>query len=133
MPDVPGGTSRPAPVPTSTHYSERLAIGPFGWALLVVFALMIGIAFYPVDVRLAAVIGLGVLALGVFAMVATAPVVQVDATTFRAGEAHIPRTLVGAVLALDRDTDACRARHPPRMPAPSCASGAGSTPRSVST
>jgi hypothetical protein len=101
MPDVPGGASLPAPVPTSTVYSERLTLGPLGWVLLLVFATMLGIAFVPVDVRLAVVLGAAVLVGGLFLLVSTAPVVRVDGTTLRAGQAQIPLSLVGGVTALD--------------------------------
>ena len=47
--------------PTSTVYSERLTLGPLGWVLLIVFATMLGIAFVPVDVRLALLLGAVVL------------------------------------------------------------------------
>lgn len=101
MPDVPGGAPLPAPVPTRTVFDERLTLGVLGWVLLCVFAVMVGIAFVPVDEVLAVVVGLGVLVAGFFALVATAPVVRVDGTTVRAGQAHIPRDLVGGAVALD--------------------------------
>lgn len=101
MPDVPGGTSSPASVPTSTVYSERLTLGPVGWVLLIVFGAMIGIAFLPVAAWLAVVLGLAVVVVGMFALVATAPVVRVDGTTLQAGPARIPRDLVGGATALD--------------------------------
>jgi hypothetical protein len=62
---------------------------------------MFGIAFVPVSTTLGVAVGFGVLALGLFSLVLTAPVVRVDATTLRAGEANIPRDLVGRVVALD--------------------------------
>ena len=101
MPDVPGGVPLPAPVPTRTVFDERLTLGILGWVLLSVFAVMFGIAFVPVDEVLAVVVGLVVLVVGFFALVATAPVVRVDGTTLRAGQAHIRRELVGAAVALD--------------------------------
>ncbi|WP_426592211.1 DUF3093 domain-containing protein [Cellulomonas sp. McL0617] len=102
MPDVPGGSALPAPVPpTSTVYSERLTLGPLGWVLLVVFALMMVIAFYPVDVRLAVGLGVVVVVAGALALVATAPPVRVDGTSLQAGPAQIPLRLVGGAVALD--------------------------------
>jgi len=101
MPDVPGGTSLPTPVPTSTVYSERLTLGPLGWVLLIAFASMLGIAFLPVDVRLAVLIGSAAVVGGVIVLVRTAPVVRVDGTTLQAGRARIPLSLVGSVSALD--------------------------------
>ena len=107
MPDVPGGNPlpaqvpAPAPRPAAARYSERLTLGPLGWVLLVVFAVMLGIAFYPVSVALSLGLALGVLFCGVLVLVATAPVVQVDAVTLRAGTAQIPVHLVGTAVALD--------------------------------
>ena len=115
MPDVPGGASLPAPVPTSTVYSERLTLGPLGWVLLIVFASMLAIAFVPVDVRLAVLIGSAVLVGGLFVLVSTAPVVRVDGTTLQAGRARIPLSLVGGVSALD--AAAARTELGPRLDA----------------
>jgi len=115
MPDVPGGASLPAPVPTSTVYTERLTLGPLGWVLLIVFAAMLAIAFVPVDVRLAVLIGSAVLVGGLFLLVSTAPVVRVDGTTLQAGRARIPLSLVGGVSALD--AAAARAELGPRLDA----------------
>ena len=105
----------PSPAPSPSAFSERLTLGPLGWVLLVVFALMAGIAFYPVDARLAAVVAVGVLALGVAVLVTTAPVVRVDSSTFRAGTAQIPVELLGAAVALD--PTAARAELGPRLDA----------------
>ncbi|WP_028048572.1 DUF3093 domain-containing protein [Cellulomonas sp. URHD0024] len=115
MPDVPGDTSLPAPVPTRTIYSERLTLGPLGWVLLTLFAVMLGIAFVPVDVRLAVVLGAVTLVGGLVALVSTAPVVRVDGTTLYAGRAQIPLSLVGGVEALD--ATAARAELGPRLDA----------------
>ena len=101
MPDVPGGAPLPAPVPTRTVFEERLTLGPFGWVLLCVFAAMVGAAFVPVGTLVGLLVGLGVLVVGFFSLVATAPVVKVDGTTLRAGPAHISRDLVGEAVALD--------------------------------
>jgi hypothetical protein len=115
MPDVPGGAPLPAPVPTSTVYSERLTLGVLGWVLLIAFASMLAIAFVPVDVRLAVLIGSAALVGGVFVLVSTAPVVRVDGTTLQAGRARIPLTLVGGVSALD--AAAARVELGPRLDA----------------
>jgi hypothetical protein len=92
MPDAP---------PTAAPYAERLWLGPLGWVLLVVFALMMSIAFVPVDVRLAAVVGLAVVAVGAAVLVGAAPRVEVRDGTFRAGGARIPVDVLGPVVALD--------------------------------
>ncbi|WP_028046490.1 DUF3093 domain-containing protein [Cellulomonas sp. URHE0023] len=115
MPDFPGPAPSPAPVPTSTVYSERLTLGPLGWVLMVVFASMLGIAFVPVDVRLAVLVGTAAVVGGVVVFVRTAPVVRVDATTLQAGRARIPLTLVGAASPLD--SAATRAELGPRLDA----------------
>jgi len=115
MPDVPGGAPLPAPVPTSSVYSERLTLGPLGWVLLVVFASMVGIAFLPVDVLLGVLVGLAVLVGGVLVLVSTAPVVRVDGTSLQAGQARIPLSLVGAASALD--AAAARTELGPRLDA----------------
>jgi hypothetical protein len=96
-------------------YSERLTLGPLGWVLLLVFASMLGIAFVPVDLRLAVFIGsVGVVG-GIVVLVRTAPVVRVDGTTLQAGRARIPLSLVGGVSALDAATT--RAELGPRLDA----------------
>jgi DUF3093 family protein len=123
MPDAPGGAPLPAPSPdalptaepASVLYSERLTLGPLGWVLLTAFALMIGIAFVPVDVRLAVVLAVAALGAGVAVLVSTAPVVRVDGSTFRAGTAAIPVELLGSAVALDA-TEA-RAELGPRLDA----------------
>ncbi|MEZ0447784.1 DUF3093 domain-containing protein [Cellulomonas sp. ICMP 17802] len=106
MPDAP---------PTTVPYVERLWLGPVGWVLLVVFALMMSVAFVPVDLRLAAVVGLAVVAVGAGALVLAAPRVEVRDGTFRAGGAHIPVALLGDALPLD--ADATRAELGPRLDA----------------
>ena len=104
MPDAPHRSRLPTPADghaPATPYAERLWLGPLGWVLLVVFAVMMSIAFIPVDVRLAAVVGLAVVVAGAAVLVVAAPRIDVRDGTFRAGGAHIPTALLGAVVALD--------------------------------
>lgn len=100
---------------TAPPYAERLWLGPLGWVLLVVFALMMSIAFIPVDVRLAAVIGLAVVGVGAAVLVVAAPRVEVTDGTFRAGSARIPVSLLGAAVPLD--AAATKAELGPRLDA----------------
>ena len=106
MPDAP---------PTAAPYTERLWLGPLGWVLLVVFALMMSIAFVPVDVRLAAAVGLVVVAVGAAVLVGAAPKVEVREGTFHAGGAHIPVALLGDATPLD--AQAAKAELGPRLDA----------------
>ncbi|MGM1016392.1 MAG: DUF3093 domain-containing protein [Actinomycetota bacterium] len=84
------------------HYRERLA--PSLWLLVsaAVAGPMVSLVFVPIGSVLALVLGVLAALLVVFALVALSPVIEVDATTLRAGRAHIdarwlgePETLVG--------------------------------------
>lgn len=97
MPDAPHRSR----LPTAAPYAERLWLGPLGWVLLVVFAVMMSIAFLPVDVRLALVVGVAVVGAGAALLAVAAPRVEVRDGTFRAGDAHIPVALLGPAVALD--------------------------------
>ncbi|MGV8965169.1 MAG: DUF3093 domain-containing protein [Cellulomonas sp.] len=94
-------TTPRANAPTATAaYAERLWSGPLGWTAVVIFGLFIGLALYPVNVTIAAVAGLLVLATGVVVAIVTAPRVAVSSGELRAADAHIPLTLLGAVRVL---------------------------------
>ncbi|GEL96981.1 DUF3093 domain-containing protein [Cellulomonas terrae] len=103
MPEAPRGTPLPSSRAAAPTYTERLWLGPLGWVLLVVFAAMMSIAFVPLDPRVAALVGAGVLVAGAVALVGLAPRVEVRDGVFRAGGAHIPVELLGAARALDAD------------------------------
>ena len=111
MPDAPHRSRLPATAP----YAERLWLGPLGWVLLVVFAVMMSIAFLPVDLRLALVVGVAVVGAGAALLTVAAPRVEVRDGTFRAGGAHIPVALLGSVVALD--AAATKAELGPRLDA----------------
>lgn len=97
-------TTPPANAPTaSPAYAERLWSGPLGWVAVVVFAMFIGLALYPVNATVAAVAASLVLAAGVVVTIATAPRVAVAGGELRASEAHIPLGLLGPVRALTAD------------------------------
>ena len=115
MPDAPGGSPLPSPQAVTPTYTERLLLGPLGWVLLVVFAAMMAVAFVPLDVRVAVLVGIGVAVAGAVALVGLAPRVEVRDGVFRAGAAHIPVDLLGAAVALD--ADATRAELGPRLDA----------------
>ncbi len=102
MPDAPSGSSAAAPRTASTSYAERLWLGPAGWVLLVAFAAMMVVAFVPLDLVVAAVVGVAVLVLGAVLLVVFAPRVEVADGVLRAGRAHIPLTLLGPAVPLDR-------------------------------
>ncbi|NKY39455.1 DUF3093 domain-containing protein, partial [Cellulomonas septica] len=111
---MPGTAPRPssAPVPGPV-WSERLWLGPWGWTLLVAFTLMLGVVLVPVDAVLAVVVALVALAGGLTAAVLLTPTVSVRDGVLRAGRAHIPVALLGAVTVLD--ADALRTELGPRL------------------
>jgi len=111
MPDAPHRSR----LPTAAPYTERLWLGPLGWVLLVVFAVMMSIAFLPVDLRLALVVGVAVVGAGAALLAVAAPRIEVRDGTFRAGGAHIPVAVLGPVLALD--AAATKAELGPRLDA----------------
>ncbi|GAA1408946.1 MULTISPECIES: DUF3093 domain-containing protein [Oerskovia] len=94
----------PQPAPA---YSERLLPGPGGWSAAAAFAVILGVALWPVDDVLS--ISTAVVALVVLLVLAwwTSPVVSVSPgpdglPVLRAGRATIPTSLLGSVTALDR-------------------------------
>lgn len=101
MPEAPGGTPLPSSRSTAPTYTERLWLGPLGWVLLVVFAAMMSVAFIPLDPRVAVVVGVAVVAVGVVVLAGLAPRVEVRDGVLRAGGAHIPVDLLGAAVPLD--------------------------------
>ncbi|WP_421734040.1 DUF3093 domain-containing protein [Cellulomonas sp.] len=102
MPEAPSGAPLPSSQAAAPTYAERLWLGPLGWVLLVAFALMVFVAFVPVDVRAAAAVGVAVLAVGVLVLAGAAPRVEVRDGILRAGGAHIPLALLGPAVPLDR-------------------------------
>ncbi|AEE46277.1 DUF3093 domain-containing protein [Cellulomonas fimi] len=99
---MPDSAVPPAVLPASS-WSERLWPGPWGWVLLVVFTLMLGVVLLPVDATLAAVVGLVALGAGLAVTVALTPTVRVADGSLRAGSARIPLSLLGTVTELDAD------------------------------
>lgn len=105
-------TDRAQPHPTSgqhdasgasgTVFRERLVPGVGGWVAVVVFAGVSGVALSVVSATVGTTVGLAVLALGLVGAWLTSPVVEVSAGELRAGRAHIPLHLLGAVRVLDR-------------------------------
>lgn len=95
-------------VPTSTPpapgagFHERLWPGPLGWGGVVLFAVVLGIAFVPVDTLLSLVVGVLALLGGLAAAVLTTPRVEVERGTLRAGTARIPVRLLADPRVLDR-------------------------------
>jgi len=92
-------------------YRERLS--PSLWVLVAaaVCAPMVSLVLVPAGAALALVAGIAVGVLVVAALVAAAPVVEIDGTTLRAGRAHIDVSLLGKPEAL-RGEDARTARGP---------------------
>ncbi|MBO3084201.1 DUF3093 domain-containing protein [Cellulomonas fengjieae] len=115
MPDAPASNPLPTSRTAAPTYSERLWLGPGGWVLLALFAAMMAVAFIPLDRRVAAVVGVVVLALGAAVLVGRAPRVEVRDGVLRAGGAHIPVALLGSAVPLD--ADATRAELGPRLDA----------------
>jgi hypothetical protein len=115
MPEAPRGTPLPPSRATAPTYTERLWLGPLGWVLLVAFAAMTGVAFVPLDLRVAALVGAAVLVVGAVVLAGLAPRVEVRDGVLRAGGAHIPVALLGAAVALD--AEATRAELGPRLDA----------------
>lgn len=94
----------PQPAPA---YSERLLPGPGGWSAAAAFAVILGVALWPVDDVLS--ISTAVVALVVLVALAwwTSPVVSVSpgpdgVPVLRAGRATIPTSLLGTATVLDR-------------------------------
>jgi len=88
-------------------FRERLLPGPGGWSAAFAFAVVLGVALWPVDDVLS--ISAAVIALVVLAALAwwTSPVVSVlpgpdGGGELRAGRAAIPTSLLGPVTVLDR-------------------------------
>lgn len=94
------------PQPAPAH-SERVLPGPGGWAAAVAFAVLLGIALWPVDQNLSIGATLVTLALLGGLLWWTSPVVAVSpgpdgSPLLRAGRASIPTSLLGQVTVLDR-------------------------------
>lgn len=89
--------------PLDPLYSERLLPGPLGWAVIGLFAGFLAIALYPVNPTVAFTTGAIVAVVGVAVAVLTTPRVAVRDGELRAGPAHIPVGLLGAVTELDAE------------------------------
>ncbi|MDM7831376.1 DUF3093 domain-containing protein [Cellulomonas edaphi] len=87
--------------PVTPTYSEKLWLGPLGWAGVVGLAACLGVAVLPVDALLSLVVGVVAVAALVFLGMATTTRVTVDGGELHAGDAHIPLELLGAVRVLD--------------------------------
>ncbi len=83
-------------------FHERLWPGPLGWGGVVTFALVLGVAFVPVDTLLALVVGVLALLGGLGAAVLTTPRVDVERGELRAGVARIPVRLLAEPRVLGR-------------------------------
>lgn len=102
-PAVPHAPSpRTTTASTGPGFRERLWLGPVGWGGVVAFAVVLGVAFVPVDGRLALGVGVVALLLGLAGAVLTAPRVEVVDGTLRAGAARIPVALLAEPRVLDR-------------------------------
>ncbi|HWS58079.1 MAG TPA: DUF3093 domain-containing protein [Actinotalea sp.] len=88
--------------PGSTGYDERLWPGPLGWALVVGFAVLVGVAVWPVRPTAAALAGILTLAGATVAAVRTSPRIQVVDGELRAARAHIEIGWLGQGRVLDR-------------------------------
>ena len=86
----------------ATLHEERLLPGPGGWAALVGFAVVVGIALIPVDPLIGAVVAALVLLVLLVATTLGSPVVRVADGELKAGSAHIPVQLLGTPAVLDR-------------------------------
>ncbi|MBO0922659.1 DUF3093 domain-containing protein [Cellulomonas sp. zg-ZUI222] len=96
-PPEPSGTADGVP-----GFREQLWPGPLGWVAVVAFAVVLGIAFVPVDTRLALAAGLLALGAGLAGAVLTTPLVRVAQGTLQAGSARIPVDVLAAPRVLDR-------------------------------
>ena len=85
------------------QFSERLWLGPLGWAVVVALGVVLGVVLLPVDTTLALVAGVIGVAGGLAVAVLTTPRVEVAGGTLRAGSAHIPARLVGPARVLAGD------------------------------
>jgi hypothetical protein len=87
---------------TAVTYRERLVPSWWAWLVMVAMVAMFAVAYgAAIDATVGWIIGgAGVLLLGA-ALVATAPIIQVDDRVVRAGRARLPLMWVGAAEALD--------------------------------
>jgi len=122
MTDAPGPStspsSPPAPGPqpgAAPSYTERLLPGVGGWAAAVGFAVVLGIALWPASHTVATVVGVVAAVAGLAGLWWTSPVVAVHDGELRAGQAHIPVSVLGQVTTLDRE--AMRVQLGPRLDA----------------
>lgn len=111
----PRPTDAPAPGTVGPGFRERVLPGVGGWAAVVGFAAVLGVALWPASHAIAlGVAGLAAVA-GLVGLWWTSPVVSVQDGTFRAGRASIPVVLLGQVTTLD--ADAMRGELGPRLDA----------------
>ncbi|UCN13225.1 DUF3093 domain-containing protein [Cellulomonas iranensis] len=103
-PVTPVSSEPPSPrtAAVGAPFRERLWPGAVGWGGVVAFAGVLGVAFVPVDARLALVVGVVALLAGLAGAVLTTPRVEVVDGVLRAGSARIPVALLRAPRVLDR-------------------------------
>ncbi|OIQ81928.1 hypothetical protein GALL_363020 [mine drainage metagenome] len=92
----------PSSLDSSASFAERLWPGPSGWLIVLATPVVSGIALLPVGTVPAIVAVVAALAIAIVVAVTTSPHVQVVDDELRAGAAHIPLRLLGAVTVLDR-------------------------------
>ncbi|HWV75680.1 MAG TPA: DUF3093 domain-containing protein [Isoptericola sp.] len=105
----------PSPV-TGPAFRERLSPGPAAWCGAVGLGVIVGVTLWPLAHAVAAVVGVLVAAGTLWALVATAPVIEVADGRLRAGKAQIAVDLLGEVTTLD-DTEAMRTALGPALDA----------------
>jgi hypothetical protein len=93
-----GGDAMLAPV--NDAFRERLWPGPTGWAVAAGLGVLVGLVLFPVSIALAWGVGAAAVALALVVAAALTPRVEVAEGELRAGSAHIPLELLGAVTPL---------------------------------
>lgn len=84
-------------------HTERLTPSAGAWIVAFVFASLFGVVLVPLDLVIAAAVGLAAMIIMAVVLVVTSPVIEVTDQQLRAGRAQIGREHVGTVTALDRD------------------------------
>lgn len=81
-------------------YRERLWPGPGGWLVTAGLGALVGLVLFPVSTGLAWGVGAAAVGAAVGLTAALTPRVEVSGGELRAGAAHIPLSLLGAVTPL---------------------------------
>lgn len=101
---------------TGTRFRERLVPGWRAWAVLLGPIAMLAIAYGAAfGAGIGWLLGLGASGLAALVLIATSPVVEVDAERLRVGSATLPRSSIASARAIDRDGIAT-ARGPDGIP-----------------